>query len=420
MSAVVDFVKDVFDGAADIISDVVESVGDVLEDVVDVIKDAGSWIDDNVLQPLKEDPIGTIATVAAVATGNAHLVPYINAANTVAKGGDLGDAALSFGASYVGGKAGQVVGQQVSQTLSTVAVDAAGNVIYQPAINIASSTAAGAARGATTAAITGQDIGQGALTGAATGAAGGAGREAGQFVFDETGSKVAADITAGVTRGATQAALTDRDIGIGAIMGGTNVALNTAVNFGSEYLFGEKKDQEDWQKAVTQVVGTQFTQAGMQEVYENVADMPTRPQPQPTQVAMQAEPTIAPTGFKYDRGDFELRRFVNDAGDTLIIAFRDGKPQQTIPPGYKEEKAGAVRTPTATQLASAQQQTGTQTTTPTGVSALPSIGIQAPASTVQRSGSNVTMQAAKGGLAAKKEKKEKKPTSSKGLAAKKK
>jgi hypothetical protein len=415
MSAVVDFVKDVVDGAVDIVDSAVESIGDAFDDVIDVVEDAGSWIDDNVLQPLKEDPIGTIATVAAVATGNAHLVPYINAANTVAKGGDLGDAALSFGASYVGGKAGQAVGQQVSQTLSTVAVDAAGNVVYQPAINIASSTAAGAARGATTAAITGQDIGQGALTGAATGAAGGVGRETGQFVFDETGSKAAADIAAGVTRGATQAALTDRDVGVGAIMGGTNAALNTAVNFGSEYLFGERKKQEDWQKAVTQVVGTQFTQAGMQEVYENVADMPTRPQP--TQVAMQAQPTVAPTGFKAERGDFELRRFVNDAGDVIMIAFRDGKPQQSVPPGYREEKAGTVRTPAPTQIASAQQTKGTQTVSSTGVTPLPSVGIQAPASTVQRSGSNVTMQANTGGLAVKREKK---PRSSKGLAAKKK
>ncbi|CAB4180870.1 hypothetical protein UFOVP1300_47 [uncultured Caudovirales phage] len=58
MSAVVDFVEDVVGG-------VVEAVGDVVESVVDVVKDVGRAIDDYVIQPILDDPLSAIATVAA-------------------------------------------------------------------------------------------------------------------------------------------------------------------------------------------------------------------------------------------------------------------------------------------------------------------------------------------------------------------
>jgi hypothetical protein len=58
MSAVVDFVEDVVGG-------VVEAVGDAVDDVVDVVKDVGRAIDDYVIQPILDDPLTAIATVAA-------------------------------------------------------------------------------------------------------------------------------------------------------------------------------------------------------------------------------------------------------------------------------------------------------------------------------------------------------------------
>jgi hypothetical protein len=57
MSAVVEFVSDVIGG-------VVEAVGDVVESVVDVVKDVGRAIDDYVIQPILDDPLTAIATVA--------------------------------------------------------------------------------------------------------------------------------------------------------------------------------------------------------------------------------------------------------------------------------------------------------------------------------------------------------------------
>ena len=58
MGAVASFVEDVVGG-------VVEAVGSVVESVVDVVKDVGKAIDDYVIQPILDDPLSAIATVAA-------------------------------------------------------------------------------------------------------------------------------------------------------------------------------------------------------------------------------------------------------------------------------------------------------------------------------------------------------------------
>jgi len=58
MSAVVEFVEDVVGG-------VVEAVGDVVESIGNVISDVGVAIDKYVIQPILDDPLSAIATVAA-------------------------------------------------------------------------------------------------------------------------------------------------------------------------------------------------------------------------------------------------------------------------------------------------------------------------------------------------------------------
>ena len=134
-------------GAVSAITDV---VGDVVGGAVDIVSDAGSWIDDNVLQPALDDPIGTAAKIAAVATGNPQLLPVISGAKTVAAGGDLGDVAKSVGTSYVAGEVGGTVGGEVAGATGS---------------QVAGDIAKGAAAGATGSAIYGGDIGQGLLTG---------------------------------------------------------------------------------------------------------------------------------------------------------------------------------------------------------------------------------------------------------------
>lgn len=157
VEAVGDVVGDVFEGVGDVVGDVFDAVGDAFEAVGDAIGDVGSWIDDNVLQPMLNDPIKTIATIAAVATGNPQLVPYINAADAAAKGGSIEDIGKSYAISYVAGEVGGKVGTTV-----------AGETGSQVAGNIAK----GATRGAVTAELSGGDATKGALVGSAVAGAG--------------------------------------------------------------------------------------------------------------------------------------------------------------------------------------------------------------------------------------------------------
>jgi len=132
------------------VSSVVELVDDAVDDTVEIVSDAGSFIDDAVIQPALDDPIKTAATVAAISTGNAYLVPAINAGATVAQGGSLEDAALSAGTSYVAGQVGGAVGGEVAGATGS---------------DVAGAIAGGAAAGGTGAAVSGGDIGTGLLTG---------------------------------------------------------------------------------------------------------------------------------------------------------------------------------------------------------------------------------------------------------------
>jgi len=118
MGGVADFVGDV-------VGDVVDSVGDIAGDVIDVAGDALGDVVDTIgstVERALDDPIGTIATIAAVATGNAYLIPYINAANTVAQGGDLGDAIKAGTISYAAGQVGAATGEYFGGT-APISVD---------------------------------------------------------------------------------------------------------------------------------------------------------------------------------------------------------------------------------------------------------------------------------------------------------
>jgi hypothetical protein len=99
MSAVTNFVEDTFD----FVGDVFESVGDAIEDVAgvafDIVEGVGNVVGD-VVEGALNDPVGTIAKVAAVATGNAWALPYISAGSVIVNGGDLGDAILAGGLTY--------------------------------------------------------------------------------------------------------------------------------------------------------------------------------------------------------------------------------------------------------------------------------------------------------------------------------
>ena len=110
MGAVASFVEDVVGGA-------VEAVGDIAETVVEtagsIVEQAGELVTTTVDAALS-DPIGTVAKVAAVATGNAYLLPYISAGSVIANGGSIEDAIVAGGTTYVAQGVAEYVGEQFS------------------------------------------------------------------------------------------------------------------------------------------------------------------------------------------------------------------------------------------------------------------------------------------------------------------
>jgi hypothetical protein len=124
------------------VSSVVSAVTSVVNKAVDVV--------DSAVKSALDDPIKTALTVAAVATGQPELIPYINAADATIKGQSLGDIAKSAAISYAGGELGSQVG-------SSVPTD------YAPLAGQATS-------GAAQAAMRGQDLEKGALSGLVGGA----------------------------------------------------------------------------------------------------------------------------------------------------------------------------------------------------------------------------------------------------------
>lgn len=169
MSAVVEFVEDV----GDAIGDAVETIGDVAEDivdtVVDVVEDVGKTLEKTV-QAALDDPIKTIATIAAVATGQVQLIPYINAGATLARGGSFEDALKSYAVSTIAQGVGSYVGDQLGTALeygtdlgsaqTAMLAQQSGDLIGNTLGGTIGSAVGAGAAGATAAALTGGDAEQ--------------------------------------------------------------------------------------------------------------------------------------------------------------------------------------------------------------------------------------------------------------------
>lgn len=99
MSAVVEAIGDAVGG-------VVEAVGDAVEGIGDVISDVGSAIDDYVIQPILDDPLTAVATVAGAAILGPMAAPYLGAfgAGAGAVGAGLGAFAGNTTAGLVQGE----------------------------------------------------------------------------------------------------------------------------------------------------------------------------------------------------------------------------------------------------------------------------------------------------------------------------
>lgn len=120
MSAVVEFVSDVFETVVDAVGDVVEAVGDVVEKVVDTVGD--------VVEAVVENPLPVLLSVAGSFIGIPPMVT--NALVTAAQGGDLGDIVLSAGVSYLA----PVATNAISSTLSSAIGDSIINEAVSDAV----------------------------------------------------------------------------------------------------------------------------------------------------------------------------------------------------------------------------------------------------------------------------------------------
>lgn len=90
----------------DAVGGIVEGVGDVVEGVGDVIEDVGSAIDDYVIQPILDDPLTAIATVAGAAILGPAIAPALSGFGAAAGaiGAGLGAAAGNTTAGLVQGE----------------------------------------------------------------------------------------------------------------------------------------------------------------------------------------------------------------------------------------------------------------------------------------------------------------------------
>jgi hypothetical protein len=162
MSAVVDLVEDVGGAVIDFAGDVVDVAADVIKDVADTVVDT--------VETALDNPIATIATVAAAATGQAYLIPYINGANTLAQGGDFEDALKSAAISAAAQGVGSYVGNQIgtafeygtdplSQQTAMLAAQS-GDMLAGTTAGTIGGAAGAATAGATAAALSGGDVDQ--------------------------------------------------------------------------------------------------------------------------------------------------------------------------------------------------------------------------------------------------------------------
>ena len=416
----VEIVQDTGSSAVDFVQDPVGTITDTLdkadnwteavgEDLAKIdpgpaIGDLGESIDKNVIQPMSKDPVGSIAMIAAIATQQYYLIPYIAAANTALHGGKIEDIALSFGVAYAAGN----LAPGISQAAGGGAAGA-----------IAAGTTVGAGSGAAMAIAKGQDVGEAAIRGGIVGGVTAGvtqGVSAGKAYFDPPP-------VIGATAPAGEFGINYNKVGTGEFV--INVPTAPTPTFGDpiptpEYGFGITAPTSS---AVTPLAANypniETTQLGAPAparefglkadkygtgefgIDATKADgfgIQASDTPVSTQYALGSETNPLETSAKriaskylsgsildsiygkssLDDGSisyrlrrkgwsgtdsldtgvadtslnlaavnpdkFELRKYANPEGASTLISFKDNKPQQPIPTGYEEvETVGAAK-----------------------------------------------------------------------------
>ena len=160
-------------GLADAVSDFVGAVGDLIEGVgkaaVKVVNFAVDKIIEpvvktvgNVIQAALNDPLKTIAQVAAIATGNAWALPLIEGVDVAIAGGDLSDVLEATAKAYVMQEVGSYVGKAAGSYAGQAATEAGASAA---SAEIAKNIVGAASGSAAVAVVTGRDPVQAFISG---------------------------------------------------------------------------------------------------------------------------------------------------------------------------------------------------------------------------------------------------------------
>lgn len=365
----ISFVDDAIDKA----DNWTEAAGEQLAEIDPgpAIGDVGEAIDRNVLQPMANDPVGTVATIAVIASQQYYLLPVVAGANTAIKGGRIEDIALSAGLAYVGAQyapgIGEWAGGGITGAVTTGAVLGAGS--------------SGA-----TAAVRGDDIGEaiirGGTVGAVTGAVGYGVSQGYNTAKSELGFgqgtppaiQADADFVAAQAEslrnqpgGVSDQYMADvlRQEGVNSFVaqdvaqltnqgiGERAVAQNIAGSYqpGEVYTPPPIKDnliEKEGKKLVTKAISGSI----LDSIYGTSNDTPEDPMGFLTfrrrgksfgdqTIEGEADTSLNLTQVQPDK--FELRKYANPEGQSTLISFKDDKPQQPIPSGYEPvETVGAA------------------------------------------------------------------------------
>jgi hypothetical protein len=366
----VDFVTDVFDKADNWTEDVGETLAEI--DPGPAIGKIGETFDKEVLQNVD---VGTVATVAAIATQQYYLIPYIAAANTAIKGGSPVQIATSFGIAYAGG--------QFAPGISEAAGGGFGGAV-------AAGATMGAASGAAKTEAAGgnfedvlKNAGKGAVVGGVTGGVS-QGVSQGYDAFkSELGfgqptlpsAQADAEFAAaqaeslrtqpggvsdaqmadtlsreGIDKFAAQdiATLTNQGIGQDA------VAQNLAASYAPGEIYKPIQVDTDLEKAGKKLASKVISSALLEEIFPMPEYDPNASYGSTTTYRYKRK--AGDTGIDYgNTGDgsdlmgttnvdltavtpsqYDLKKFVNATGDSRLIPFKDNKPETPIPAGYTE------------------------------------------------------------------------------------
>jgi hypothetical protein len=367
VSDVVDFVGDTLDKADNWTEDVGEELAKI--DPGPVIGDTLAKFDEEVLQQID---VGTVATVAAIATQQYYLVPYISAANTAIKGGDITDIATSFGISYAATTfAPQLSKEVLGATGSKVLASTVTGATIGAGTGGAQSVAAGkdffqgAGRGAVVGGVTGavsSGISEGYNTikselGVGTSYSPNATIDA-NFIADSAsglraqgiGEQQLADILA--QEGVDPFVATDAARMAWSDIGQQAIAQNLQGSYSANEMFTPPAPVDTGlEKAGKKCASDVISKSILGEILPSDGSMPDglltlrmRSRYSPTD-----DMTEDLTGFgnvkltEVAPAKYDLKRFVNESGQSTMISFKDDQPQAPIPAGYKEaETIGAA------------------------------------------------------------------------------